>query len=134
MTIKGLDGWAGTVTGQKAPANLTPVVKEAKAVEPPAAVVAEVVETAAPRSSRCAPQSVLPAASGKGDIGMSAGDVAERENTAEGWTEFARMVVDLVGIGQFEVEKVLGLARKVRARMPGAALERHLCHGPCTDG
>lgn len=38
VTIKGLDGWAGTVTGQKAPANLTPVVKEAKAVEPPAAV------------------------------------------------------------------------------------------------
>ena len=38
VAVKGLDGWSGVATGHKVPANLTPVGKEAKPSELPAAV------------------------------------------------------------------------------------------------
>lgn len=37
VAVKGLDGWSGVTVGQKAPANLTPVGKEAKPAELPEA-------------------------------------------------------------------------------------------------
>ena len=37
VSVKGLDGWHGVAAGQKVPANLTPVSKESKAAELPAA-------------------------------------------------------------------------------------------------
>lgn len=37
IAVKGLDGWSGLLAGHKVPANLTPVGKDAKAVDVPAA-------------------------------------------------------------------------------------------------